>query len=428
MKRGAAIQLAVSLTLEVAAGLRGANVGLATVNGTINPATAGYLGRAIEVAVRDGCDCLVVELDTPGGLLDSTKEIVQRFYAAPLPVVVYVTPPGANAASAGCFVTLAADVAAMAPNTSIGAAHPVALGLGGAGEKVDDATRQKLENFAASTIEAIAERRGRNVAWALSAVKESASITAEQALELKVIEIIAPDLNGLLRQLDGRAVRGRTLHTAGARVVAIPMGTGERIFQVLWRPEVLFFLMLVAIYGVIGELSNPGAILPGVVGAIALVLVLYMSAVLPVNLAGLALIGLAVMLFIVDVFAATHGVLTAGGILSFLLGATLMFNRAGPGFSLSFAYILPAALITAAFFVFIVGAGLRAQWLPVRVGRESMLGRPGTALTPVSASGGRVFVEGEYWNAVCEVPVEPGHAVEVVGMDGLTLKVKPLEK
>jgi membrane-bound serine protease (ClpP class) len=256
-------------------------------------------------------------------------------------------------------------------------------------------------------------------------VKDSASITAEKALEMKVIEIIAKDLTDLLRQLDGREWHGRRLRTTDAAVVEIPMRAGERTFQLLWRPEVVFFLMLLAIYGIIGELSSPGAVLPGVVGAIALVLVLYMSAVLPLNIAGLALIGVALGLFVVDVFASTHGVLTGGGIIAFLLGALMLFDRAEPSFRLSLVYIIPATVITAAFVTWVVGAGLRAQFLPVRTGHQAMLGRTAAALGRIDAGGGRVFVEGEYWNAVSDTPVEPGQPVEIVALEGLTLKVKP---
>jgi membrane-bound serine protease (ClpP class) len=299
------------------------------------------------------------------------------------------------------------------------------MGTLGSDQKPDETMTKKLENFATSYIEAIANRRGRNVDWAKSAVKDSASITAEKALEMKVIEIIAKDLTDLLRQLDGREWHGRRLRTTDAAVVEIPMRAGERTFQLLWRPEVVFFLMLLAIYGIIGELSSPGAVLPGVVGAIALVLVLYMSAVLPLNIAGLALIGVALGLFVVDVFASTHGVLTGGGIIAFLLGALMLFDRAEPSFRLSLVYIIPATVITAAFFTWVVGAGLRAQFLPVRTGHQAMLGRTAAALGRIDAGGGRVFVEGEYWNAVSDTPVEPGQPVEIVALEGLTLKVKP---
>jgi membrane-bound serine protease (ClpP class) len=256
-------------------------------------------------------------------------------------------------------------------------------------------------------------------------VVESKAITAEKALELKVIDLIAKDLPDLLTQLDDREVGGKTLKTATAEVVDIPMTMQERVLQLLSHPELMMILMLVAIYGIIGELSNPGAVLPGVVGAIALILVLYMSTILPVNIAGLALIGVAVILFIVDIYAPTHGVLTFGGIVAFFLGALMLFNRADPAFRLSLVYIIPATLVTAAFFIFIVGAGLRAQFLPVRVGREILLGKTVPALARIDAATGKVFVEGEYWNAVSEVPIEPGHPVEIVAINGLTLKVKP---
>lgn len=403
---------------------RSADVGLIRINGAIGPATASYIARAIDLAGTRQDACLIIQLDTPGGLLESTKEIVQKFYASTVPVVVFVAPSGANAGSAGCFITLAADVAAMAPNTSIGAAHPVSIGPGGS-EKLDDVMKQKLENFASSYIEAIADKRGRNVEWAKSSVRESASITAEKALELKVIDLIARDIPDLLKEIDGRQSGDKVLNTAGAKVVEIPMAARERLFQLLWRPEVMLILMLAAMYGIIGELSNPGAILPGVVGAIALVLVLYMSAILPINAAGLALIGLAFLLFIIDIYAPSHGVLTFGGIVAFFLGALMLFNRADPVFRLSLRYIIPATLLTAVFFFFIVGAGLRAQSLPIRTGREAMIGETARALTQINSSGGKVFVEGEYWNAVSDVPIAPGQTVEIVGIEGLTLKVKP---
>ncbi len=395
------------------------------IDGAIGPATAEYVSRAIDLAASRKAQCLIVEMDTPGGLLDSTKIIVQKMLASPVPTVVYVSPSGASAASAGCFITLAASVAAMAPATNIGAAHPVSIGGGGATEqKPDEVMKQKLENYSVSYIQSIASRRNRNVEWAASAVKESASITAEKALQLHVIEIIAPDLQALLKQLDGRKVDERVLHTADAQVERIAMSPGERVFQALWRPEVMFILMLIAIYGIIGELSSPGAILPGVGGAIALVLMLYMASVLPVNMAGLALIGLAMALFVIDVFATTHGILTVGGLAAFFLGSLMLFNRAEPMYRLPLAMIIPATLLTAAFFFFVAGAGLRAQMMPVKVGRETLLGKTVAALRPIDQQSGKVFIEGEYWNAVSNHPVEQGRMVKVVGISGLTLKVE----
>jgi len=417
----------LSWLLGTAAGAAAERVSLIKVEGPIGPATAGYISRAIDQAAENQSQCLVIQLDTPGGLLDSTKTIVQKFLGSPVPTVVYVAPAGATATSAGCFITLAADFAAMAPATSIGAAHPVALGgnpVGGE-EKLDDTMKQKLENYAVSYIEVIAARRNRNVEWAKSSVKESASISAETALQLKVIDLIAKDVPDLLAQIDGRAVGGHKLQTKGAEVIEIGMSARERVFHLLWRPEIMFILMLIAIYGIIGELSNPGAILPGVAGAIALILALYMAAILPVNLAGVALIVLAIGLFIVDIYTPTHGVLTVGGIVAFFFGALMLFDRANPAFRLSLSIIIPATVVTALFFIAIVGAGLRAQFLPVRAGRETMVGKVTPALARIDASSGKVFIEGEYWNAVSETVVEKGQPVEIVAFDGLTLKVIP---
>ncbi len=401
-------------------------VGLIKIDGAIGPATASYISRSIEEVRKQNAQCLIVQLNTPGGLLDSTQKIVQSFLGSPVPVVVYVAPTGATATSAGCFITLAANVAAMAPATTVGAAHPVSIGgfPSGGEEKPDETMKQKLENFSVSYIEMIASKRQRNIEWAKSAVKESASITAEKALQLRVIDLIATDMPDLLQKLNGRVVDGKPLKTTGAEVSEIRMSPAERVFQKLWRPEVMFILMLIAIYGIIGELSSPGAILPGVVGAIALILALYLAAVLPVNVAGLVLIALAFVLFIFDVYTPTHGVLTVGGIAAFLIGSLMLFNRADPLFRLSLGFIIPATLVTAAFFVFVIGKGLRAQLLPVKVGKETLIGRTVTALTPIDSRNGRIFVEGEYWNAISDAPIEKGEEAEVAAVQGLTIKLK----
>ncbi len=422
MKRWGIIVIA-GLLLGTA--VQATQVGLIKIDGAIGPATANYISRAVDVAGAQNDECLIIQLDTPGGLLDSASEIVQDFYDSKVPTVVYVAPAPARAGSAGVFITMAADVAAMAPYTRIGAAHPVELGAGGEVENTGETMKTKIENDTATFAQSIADKRHRSVKWAIASVRESASITAEEALRTNVIDLIANDLPDLLKKLDGRKVGDKILRTANATVVEIPMNAWERFSQLFLRPEVMFILMLMVIYGFIGELSSPGAILPGVVGAIALILVLYMSAILPVNVAGLVLIGLAVVLFITDIFAPTHGVLTAGGMVSFFLGAMMLFNGAGPGYNLSLSWIIPATVVTAAFFVFVVGAGLRAQFKPVRAGKETMLGKTVNALSRIDTQGGRVFIEGETWNAVSDTPVEVGQPVEIIGIEGLTLKVKP---
>jgi len=417
------------LWLVCAAAVAAEKVCLIKIDGAIGPATASYISRSIDEAQTEQAQCLIIQLNTPGGLLDSTQTIVQSFLGSTVPVVVYVAPTGATATSAGCFITIAASVAAMAPATTIGAAHPVMLGSNPTDEeKPDDTMKRKLENFSVSYIEAIATRRHHNVDWAKSAVRESASISAEKALELKVIDLIAVDLPDLLKQLNGRQVDGKTVKTAGAEISEIKMSASERVFQKLWRPEVMFILMLIAIYGIIGEMTTPGAILPGAVGAIALILALYMAAILPVNVSGLVLIMLALMLFIFDVYAPTHGVLTVSGIISFLIGSLMLFNRADPLFRLSLSYIIPATLVTAAFFTFVIGKGLRAQLLPVQAGAETMVGETVTAMTPIDSRGGKIFIEGEYWNAVSDTPIKKGEVAEIAAVQGLTLKVKNKEK
>jgi membrane-bound serine protease (ClpP class) len=414
------------LWLMCAAATTAETVSLIKIDGAIGPATASYISRSIEEARSRNAQALIIQLNTPGGLLESTQNIVQSFLGSTVPVVVYVAPTGATATSAGCFITVAASVAVMAPATTIGAAHPVMLGGVPTGEdkKPDDTMKQKLENFSVSYIEAIAAKRHRNVEWAKSAVRESASISADKALELKVIDFIASDMPELLNKLNGRVVDGKTLKTSGAEVTEIKMSAAERVFQQLWRPEVMFILMLIAIYGIIGELTTPGAILPGVVGAIALILALYLAAILPVNVTGLVLIALALALFVFDIYAPTHGVLTIGGIISFLIGSLMLFNRADPLFRLSLSYIIPATLVTGAFFIFVIGKGLRAQRLPIKAGTETLIGKTATTLTPIDVRGGRIFIEGEYWNAVSDTPIGQGELAKVAAVEGLTLKLK----
>jgi membrane-bound serine protease (ClpP class) len=416
------VLLLAGMMLATAARISAATVGLIEINGAITPATESYISRAVAVAAEHKDGCLIVQLDTPGGLVKSMEEIVQTFYKSEVPVVVYVSPSGAMATSAGTYITLAADVAAMAPHTTIGAAHPV--GSNGEGS-TNEIMWMKLENVLASQMRSIAEKRGRNVTWAEDAVRKSVSITSEEALDQGVIDLIADDIPDLLKKLDGRTVGSKTLQTANAQIDQIHMTASESVLKLFLHPEMEFILMLMVIYGIIGELSSPGAILPGVVGAIAIILVLCLSATLPINVAGILFMLVALVLFIIDVYAPTHGVLTGGGIIAFFLGALMLFNRADPAFHLPLSYILGGTITTALFFLFIVGAGVRAQRLPAKTGRETLLGKIAAAAGRIDGTSGRVFVEGEWWNAVSETPIETGQPVEVVAVDGLKLKVKP---
>jgi membrane-bound serine protease (ClpP class) len=417
------ISLAIAGLVFGAAATHAAQVGLIKINGAIGPATANYISRALDVAATQNDECLVIQLNTPGGLANSMDDIVQEFYAAKVPVVVYVSPEGAMAGSAGVYITLAADIAAMAPHTTIGAAHPVSMGNDS--ETTNSIMMQKVGNAYTKVMQTIAEKRNRNVEWAKSSVTDSKAITSEEALKMKVIDLVATNVPDLLKQLDGRKINDKTLHTLKAEVAEIPMSAGEKFFQLFWQPQVMMILLLIAIYGIIAEMSHPGAIFPGVAGALALVLLLYMSATLPLNIAGLALILLALALFVMDIFAPTHGVLTGGGIIAFFLGALMLFNHAPAGYHLPMSWIISTTLVTAAFFVFFVSKGIRAQRLPKSAGAETMLGKTVNALSRIDSTGGKVFIEGEHWNAVSETPVEAGQPVEIIGITGLTLKVKP---
>lgn len=388
----------------------------------ISPTTTNYIHRGLAEARDRGSPALLIELDTPGGLLESTQNIVRALFAADVPVIVYVTPAGARAASAGTFITLAAHVAAMAPSTTIGAASPVSIGPGA---QTDTVMQTKLFNAMESLMEAIAERRGRNVEWAVAAVREGASITGEEALELGVIDLIAADRDELLRALDGRVVEGDTLRTADAAIEELERNLAERLLGLLMRPEVMLILMMVAIYGIMAEVTNPGGIVPGVAGVIALVLLLYASAAMPINTAGYILVGLAIVLFVAEAFTPTFGLLIAAGAVAFFVGGLMLFQDLPEAMALPWTYLVPATILTAAFFVWIATAGIQAQLAPARHGTQTMVGRRAEVTDAVSPRGGRVFVDGEYWHAVADEEIPAGDACEIVEVRGLTMKVRP---
>ncbi len=399
-------------------------VSVISINGPIGPTTASYISRSIKIATAKNSECLVIELDTPGGLLESTKDIVKSFLSSPIPIVVYVSPQGASAGSAGVFITLAAHIAAMAPATNIGAAHPVQIGSGGE-QQMDDVMKEKLTNYAESYIESIAKHRKRNVEWAKSAVRESASITEDEALEKNVIDLIAENRSDLLKKINLKVFNGDTLHTANARIETITMSPGEKFFQFLFRPEIMVILMLIAIYGIIGEISNPGAVIPGVTGLIALILLLYTMAAMPVNVAGFALIALAIALFIFEAFTPTFGILTTGGAIAFILGLLMLFDEMPSFYHLSWSFLIPVTIITVLFFVFIAGAGIKSLYLPVKTGTETMIGKTAKVIQTVTERDGKIQIEGEYWNAVGDINIEAGNLCTIESIKGLTAYVKP---
>jgi membrane-bound serine protease (ClpP class) len=419
--------LAVFLAVLPAAAAPSTDVLRIRIEGVIAPSTAHYLQRAIREAESRNAAALVVELDTPGGLLKSMEDMTRSMLNATVPVIVYISPSGARAASAGVFITYAANIAAMAPATRIGAAHPVVVGQDGGQE--DSASMEKITNDAVAGIRGVARRRGRNADWAEDAVRKSVSVGEEEALRLHVVNVVAPTLSELLRRVDGMKVETasgpRTLRTAGLPVRTLGMDPSERFLDLLSDPNIGLILMTIAIYGIIFELSNPGAILPGVIGAIALVLALASFAILQVNVAGLALIALSVVFFIADIKVPGHGVLTVGGVLAFLLGALLLTERQAPYLRVSLLLAVFIALLTGAFFLYAVGAGIRAQRGRARMGRESLVGLEGVARTDLAPEG-TVHVAGEMWTASAEDGrIAEGERIQVVGVDGLRLRVRP---
>jgi len=401
------------------------------VEGVIAPATARYILRAIRQAEEARADALLIRLDTPGGLVKSMDDITKAMLNATVPIIVYVAPEGARAASAGVFITYAAHVAAMAPATRIGAAHPVGIGGEGGGEQQDKTLLEKVTNDAVGNIRGIARRRGRNADWAERAVRESVVATAEEALRLHVIDLIATNTDNLLRAVSGRTVTmvdgPRTLATAGARSQTVGQDVTEQFLRLLADPNIGFILLNIGIIGILAELYNPGLILPGVVGGIALILGLASFAILEVNAAGLLLIALAVVMFIADIKVPGHGVLTFGGVVSFVFGAILLTSRQAPFLRISLQLILGVAAALAAFFLFAVGAGMRAQRAAVRSGTEGLMGATGVARTTLEPEG-MVYVQGEIWTARAEAgAIVEGARVQVVGLEGLRLRVRPVE-
>jgi membrane-bound serine protease (ClpP class) len=400
---------------------------LATYDGVINPVAAEYLHDALASAQESKAQALIIRLNTPGGLDTSMRLIIKDITGATVPVVVYVSPSSGRAASAGVFITMAAHVATMAPGTNIGAAHPVAMG----GGEMDKTMKEKVENDSVAYIKSIAEQRGRNVAWAEDAVRKSVSVTEREALKLKVIDLVAENMPALLKQLDGRTISlpsGLTvLHTADADVREFPMGLRLELLKTLSDPNIAYLLMTIGTIGIMAELYNPGAILPGIVGAISLILAFYSLQSLPVNYAGVLLFLLGVVFFILEATVTSYGLLAIGGVVAMLLGSMMLIKTDVEFLQISWSVILPVVALTAAFSLFMVGMGVRAMRRRPATGREEMVGLVGivqTALTPL----GQLAVHGELWEAISDRPLQPGDKAEVIRVEGLRLYVKPLSR
>ena len=397
------------------------------VNDMIHPISDEYIGRALADAARAHDSAVIIDLSTPGGLIDSTRSIVEKMMTSPVPVIVYVARRSySRAASAGFFILEAADIAAMAPGTNTGAAHPVILG-----EKMDEVMKTKMENDAAAFMRTIAVRRGRNVAVAESAVRQSKSFTEDEALQQKLIDIIAPNLTALLRAADGRQIRRYDgsvikLHLIGQPIRAYDMSLKERLLSMLMDPNIAFLLFSLGALAIFAELNHPGAVVPGVVGVISILLALFALNLLPTRYAALALLIAAFALFALEAKYATHGVLGIGGVICMTFGALFLVDGPIPEMRVHLVTAMivsvPIGLIT----VFLMTLALRARRNRVTTGREGMIGEIGIARTQLEPAG-KVFVHGGLWNAVAKTTVPPGARVRVAGIDGLQLIVEPAE-
>lgn len=396
------------------------------VSATITPPVAEYIVQNIEASAKGSSDGLIILLDTPGGLDLAMRDIAKGILNSSVPVIVYVHPSGARAASAGVIITIAAHIAVMTPGTNIGAAHPVGLGIGG----TDKIMMKKVENDAVAYVRGIADKRGRNADWVEKSVRKSESVTAEEALKLKVIDFVAADLKSLLEQIDGKEV---TLST-GKKVVRTKdviinekkMGTRQRILSAISDPNIAYILFLVGLAGLYFEFAHPGVILPGVVGGISLILAFFALQTLPVNYAGVLLILFGLILFIAEIKVISHGLLTVGGIISLVLGSLLLFESPDPALRVSWSVMIPTLTVICLFFAGVIALVLKAQMRKRRTGKDGMVGEEGRAVTDVHETG-KVFIKGEYWDAASDKPLEKGRKVKIVKVEGLKIKVIEIE-
>lgn len=416
--------LLASFCVSIQAAAQAPVVKVLTLETAITPVSAEYLIKAIHQAEDENAECLIIQLDTPGGLMTSMEDIIKEILGAHIPVIVYVAPSGAKAGSAGVFITIASHIAAMAPATNIGAAHPVSIG-----SPIDTSSvmEEKITNDAVAYVRSIAEERGKNADWAEKAVRESESITANEALEKGVIDLIAPSLDSLLTMIDGREIKvalgTKKLNTKNARIEEIELGLRYRILGLIVDPNIAYILLMIGMAGIMLELYNPGSIFPGVIGAISLILAFYAMQTLPVNYAGLLLIISAIILFILEVKIASYGMLTIGGIITLTIGSIMLFESPLSFMRVSWKVIVPVVALTTLFFLVVVGLAIKAQRKQPTTGREGLVGEIGVAKTQIKPEG-QIFLHGEIWNATSEEHIKKGDKVKVVAVNKLEVVVK----
>ena len=399
-----------------------------TVDAAITPAVSEYIIKSIEESYSARSQGLIILLDTPGGLDLAMRDIIKETLNSPIPVILFVHPSGARAASAGVMITMAAHVAAMTPGTNIGAAHPVAMGVGG---KMDETMAKKIENDAVAYAVSIANKKGRNAEWVEDAVRKSVSITAEEALTLNVIDIVANDVTELLDKIDGKTITlpsgDVTFKSKGALINEKTMGLRERILTTLSDPNIAYLLLMIGLAGLYFEFAHPGAILPGVVGGISLIISFFAMQTLPVNYAGILLIIFGIILFIAEIKVVSHGMLTVAGIICLVLGSLMLFESPIPAMRVSLRVMIPTIAIVSLFFVGVISLAVKAQMRKPATGMEGMIGKEGKAITGVYEDG-KVFIKGEVWNASSGDAIEEGEPVRVIGVKGLNLTVEKVNE
>lgn len=392
-------------------------------SGAISPGMADFIKQGISKASDDNVSCIIITLDTPGGLAESMRDIVMDILASKIPVVVYVSPSGARAASAGVMITMAADIAAMASGTNIGAAHPVAAG----GQKIDKTMSEKVVNDMVAHAKSVAGKRGRNIKWVEKAIRESVSVTETEALEKNIIDVIASDIDDLIRQINGRKVKGKgALDLDNPKKTILKETIRTKILKIISDPNIAYILMMIGLAGIYFELSHPGAIFPGVIGVISLVLAFFSFQTLPINYAGILLIILALIFFIMEMKITSYGLLSIAGVACLFLGSLMLFESSDPAMQVSWSVFLPTVIIVSSFFVFVAGLVFKAQTSKPRTGSKGLIGEIGVVKKDIMPEG-KVFVHGELWNATSKNLIKEGVKVRVIKVVNLVLDVEPVD-